>query len=376
MGSNQHELNGVQALRDFFGTDDRTRGAISWHYFADDQEPVQETTEFTFYDARENHATRTEWRLYYQGSFLANAGVGDRLYVARTQSGQLFGLVFEEGSAWLRAAEVLFGQDESSRQLRPVPRERLDHQELQLLRSQILEQLDLNLAIPAAPTDQEVMVERYGTTFPSTREMALFARSQVEIDITNPDGTLIGWLTREEELFRALEKVIIEERLEQGFEDVDDFIRYSLSVQNRRKSRMGFALQNHLAEILTHYNLKFTPQARTEGNNRPDFLFPGETEYQDANFDAELLTMLGVKSTCKDRWRQVLEEADRIPNKHLCTLEPGISVKQTEAMQNRGLTLVIPAEILSTYTEAQRNDVLTLSSFIELVGERQDASAR
>src|SRR5262249_48014112 len=163
----QHELNGVQALREFFGTDSRTRGTISWHYFADDQEPLQETTDFTFYDARENHPTRTEWRLYYQGSFLAHADVGDRLYIARSQSGQLFGLVFECGSAWFRAAEALFGHDVSTARLFSVPREQLDRQELELLRSQILDQLNLNVAIPAAATDEEIMVERYGRSFPS-----------------------------------------------------------------------------------------------------------------------------------------------------------------------------------------------------------------
>ena len=371
MGSNQHELNGVQALREFFGTKDRTRGTIVWHYFGDDQEPLQETTDFTFYDARENHPTRTEWRLYYQGSFLAHADIGDRLYIVRSQSGQLFGLVFEGGSAWLRAAEVLFGNHVSTRQLHSVPREQLDRQDLELLRSQILDQLSLNIAIPAAPTDEELMVETYGRLFPSTREMALFARSQVEVDLTDPDETLVRWLNREEELFRALEKVIIGERLQQGFDGVDEFIEYSLSVQNRRKSRMGFALQNHLAEVLTRHQVRFTPQARTEGNNRPDFLFPGEAEYHDQSFDAGLLTMLGVKSTSKDRWRQVLDEADRIPNKHLCTLEPGISEKQTEAMRYRGLTLVLPSELLSTYTQTQRDEILTVASFIGLVRERQ-----
>jgi hypothetical protein len=30
--------------------------------------------------------------------------------------------------------------------------------------------------------------------------------------------------------------------------------------------------------------------------------------------------MLGVKTTCSDRWRQVLAEADRIQLKHLLTL--------------------------------------------------------
>jgi hypothetical protein len=35
------------------------------------------------------------------------------------------------------------------------------------------------------------------------------------------------------------------------------------------------------------------------------FHLPGEREYHDATFSAALLVMLGVKSTTKDRWRQV-----------------------------------------------------------------------
>ena len=47
--------------------------------------------------------------------------------------------------------------------------------------------------------------------------------------------------------------------------------------------------------------------------------------------------------TSKDRWRQVLTEADRIPQKHLCTLEAGISTKQTDETRRQSLTLVVPA---------------------------------
>jgi len=81
--------------------------------------------------------------------------------------------------------------------------------------------------------------------------------------------------------------------------------------------------------------------------------------------------MLGVKSTSKDRWRQVLDEADRIPDKHLCTLEAGISTKQTEAMRNRRLTLVIPTELHATYTSAQRAEMLNIEIFIELIRKNQ-----
>jgi len=367
LGSHQHELNGVSALREFFQTSDPTRGRLSWHYFADDQEPIQSEGEFTFYDARAKSADRTgrsEWRFYYEGSFLAIADIGDRFFLARSQSGQLFGLVFEGGSAWLRAAQALFGVQFSTSSFDSVPRATLDNQELELLRRQILDELGLDLAIPVRPSDEELMLNKYGKTFPKTREMALFARSQVEVDTDHPDETLVRWLTREEELFRALERVVIGERLQQGFQSVDDFIAYSLSVQNRRKSRMGFALQNHLEELFTVNRLRFTPQAHTEANSRPDFIFPGQDEYHNERFDGGLLIMLGVKSTSKDRWRQVLTEADRIPEKHLCTLEAGISVKQTDEMKRQRLTLVIPNSLHETYTDDQRKALLNIGAFI------------
>jgi hypothetical protein len=374
LGSNQHELNGVTALKELFGTAGPTRGSISWHYFADDQEPAQEDGDFTFYDARAKTAEktgRTEWRFYYYGSFLAQADVGDWFFLARTRSGRLFALVFQKNSALLRAAQVLFGVQKSTSTFDAVSQEELDNQKLELLRRQILEELGLEIAVPVRATDEEIMLAKYSKTFPTTKEMAAFARSQVEVDVNRPDEALVRWLDREEELFRALENVIIAERLKQGFADVDDFIGYSLSVQNRRKSRMGFALQNHLTEIFSRHGLRFTPQARTEGNNRPDFLFPGEKEYHDSAFNAALLVMLGVKSTSKDRWRQVLDEADRIPDKHLCTLESGISTNQTDAMRNRRLTLVIPDELHTTYTPLQLKEILNIKEFIAFVRQKQ-----
>src|SRR4051812_24983126 len=107
--SNQHELNGTGALKNFFGVTKPVRGEISWHYFSDDQEePSQAVGGFTFYDSRAKSAARTkrspEWRFYYFGNFLECAQVGDWAFLARTHSGQLFGLVFQHDSSWLRAA--------------------------------------------------------------------------------------------------------------------------------------------------------------------------------------------------------------------------------------------------------------------------------
>lgn len=84
--------------------------------------------------------------------------------------------------------------------------------------------------------------------------------------------------------------------------------------------------------------------------------------------------MLGVKSTCKDRWRQVLAEADRINHKHLLTLEASISRHQTDEMQAKNLQLVLPRGLHKTYTPEQQAWLMDISSFIALVRKRQDAT--
>ena len=82
--------------------------------------------------------------------------------------------------------------------------------------------------------------------------------------------------------------------------------------------------------------------------------------------------MLGAKSTCEDRWRQVLSEASRIPDKHLVTLEPGITANQTDEMKAKHLQLVVPAAIHDTYKASQQDWLMDVAQFVELVTERQD----
>lgn len=375
--SHQHELNGVAALQDLFGTDKPTQGRISWHFFADDRESACAEGDFTFYDARAKSAVRTkrtEWRFYYEGKFLVGAHVGDLFVLARTRTGQVFGLVFEKDSAWFRAALALFGIESARQSFTAMTTKRLDTQRLEFFRRQILAELGIEVEIPVVISDQDLMLANFDRKFPTTQEMSAFARSQVDVDLRHADDVLVRWLEREEQLFRALESVIIGKRLKQGFASVDEFIGYSLSVQNRRKSRMGHALQNQMAELFTLRGLHYTPQAKTEAENRPDFIFPGEREYHDRSFDVRLLVMLGVKSTSKDRWRQVLTEADRIPLKHLCTLEAGISSKQTNEMRRQRLTLVVPQSLHATYTPAQCKQLLSLDEFIKFVAKKQAAA--
>lgn len=152
--------------------------------------------------------------------------------------------------------------------------------------------------------------------------------------------------------------------------DVDSFIKFSLSVQNRRKSRAGHALENHLEWLFRKNKFQFERGARTEKRSKPDFLFPGSEAYQSEKFPASHLHMLGVKTSCKDRWRQILNEAQRISPKHLLTLQPGISEHQLTEMNDAEVQLVIPAALQQFFPQGNSEN---LYSFIEFIRGQQYA---
>ncbi|WP_238387769.1 type II restriction endonuclease [Pararcticibacter amylolyticus] len=133
----------------------------------------------------------------------------------------------------------------------------------------------------------------------------------------------------------------------------------------------GLAFENNLAVIFSANRIHYSHGAVTERNNRPDFIFRGIKYYNDPHFNTSLLTMLGLKTTAKDRWRQVLSEAAKIPHKHLITLEPAISRNQTEEMRVNHLQLVIPSPLYSTDTSEQQKQLISLKDFITIVDGKQ-----
>ena len=222
------------------------------------------------------------------------------------------------------------------------------------------------------------VIKQFDDTFPTTKEFSKFARDSLpEVKVEDdPDAALMAWVDQEEAMFRRLERRIVSKRLVKGFVDekgthVDDFIKYSLSVQNRRKSRMGYSLENHLEAVFRALNIGYVRGTVTELGYKPDFLFPSAKAYKDAPAEGlPCLTMLGAKSTCKERWRQVLKEASKITEKHLLTLEPRITVTQTGQMAEENLQLVVPSSIQNSYTEEQRTWLLNLNDFIAVVNGR------
>jgi hypothetical protein len=79
--------------------------------------------------------------------------------------------------------------------------------------------------------------------------------------------------------------------------------------------------------------------------------------------------MVGVKTTCKDRWPQVLKEAKRVAEKHLLTLQKGMGVKQLKEMRAANVTLVVPQAYHKFYPPYSKTGVqlMTVQEFIDKV---------
>ena len=77
--------------------------------------------------------------------------------------------------------------------------------------------------------------------------------------------------------------------------------------------------------------------------------------------------MLAAKTTCKDRWRQILNEADRVVVKHLLTMQEGVSENQFREMEDSGVVLVVPGKLHDKYPRNIRSRLLNVSQFISKV---------
>ena len=187
--------------------------------------------------------------------------------------------------------------------------------------------------------------------------------------LDNPDDTLLRWTDIEYRLFKALEQARYGKSIKNGFDDVEEFITLANTVLNRRKSRAGKSLEHHLSAIFDENRIEYQSQAKTEGNKKPDFLFPSEDAYHDASFSIDKLCTLAAKTTCKDRWRQILNEADRLrdENKYLCTMQQGISRAQMDEMQAERVVLVVPKAYIRAYPKDKQDRIWTIKRFVEYV---------
>lgn len=185
---------------------------------------------------------------------------------------------------------------------------------------------------------------------------------------TPPDNRLLRRRECEYEIFRSVEEAVELPAIRAGFTTLAEFISRAQTVLQRRKARSGRSLELHTRQILIEERFRegtdFQLGGQSEPGKRPDFLFPSEAAYRDSSFPAARLRMLAAKTTCRDRWRQVLNEADRIPVKHLLTLQEGISETQFREMVQSNVQLIVPEPLVSSFPKSVQPHLQTLESFI------------
>ena len=369
--SNQHEFNAVAAMKALFG-EHRQKFPAQFMFLDDENEPVTDNGYLTWYDAREKHPTRSEYRLFFPTTAVSQAAsANDILFIALRTDKTALVIVAAGNSSIASQLAWLFGINTND-QFTVVTELEEEKNRLEYVSKLVLNQIGVEIEEENDDYLDE-MLDHFDGAFPATKVFSDYARSTLTgLDVRdNPDTVLLSWMEQEDRLFRILEKHLIQQRVAEGFPDVESFISYSLSVQNRRKSRVGQALENHFEVVLRTYGIHYDRSKYTENRSKPDFIFPGVKEYHDPAFPVDRLAMLGSKTTCKDRWRQVLAEANRIEIKHLLTLEAAISTYQTDEMQSNNLQLVIPRPIHKTYTPAQQSWLMDVSSFLTLLLHKQ-----
>jgi len=207
-------------------------------------------------------------------------------------------------------------------------------------------------------------------SFPSTEQMAYKAieiQKQFYNAVKYPDSILLKRLDIEYELFRYIEYKKFCHLFKNSCENFSHNITLAQSIFQRRSSRAGTSLELHLGTIFKEYNLPYTWQGKTENNKKPDFIFPDILEYNNPDYPVEKLIFLGSKRTCKDRWRQILYEADKISVKHLFTIQQGISTYQINQMNEKDIRLVVPGPYIDQYYQKSKDRIMNLQSFIDYV---------
>lgn len=295
------------------------------------------------------NGTRSEYRLTRGVTFLTDDNIGDVLIFIKLEDDEFQGVILHTDSE-IEDFFTAFGLSPVDACKLQFPRKPLTLEEL--LQSKI-----------------NILIEEAGANFPNGLAISKMARNiadDLQGSIGNDyDKKLISWTTTEFDLFKGIENLKYTEYISQPFSSISELIKVANTILNRRKSRAGHSLEYHLQFIFDSEKIPYTPQPKTEGDKKPDFIFPGITEYHEKNYPNNMITMLAAKTTCKDRWRQILSEADRVEKKHLITLQQGISEKQLREMEKAKVILIVPKNYHKYYPHLFIDKLLSVNSFVQ-----------
>jgi len=213
------------------------------------------------------------------------------------------------------------------------------------------------------------------TVLPTTKEISETAQRIIAL-CDKPflhalaDKQLTLLVRGEYELFQLVESTIYLPQVRSLQGGLKEFIDLAQKITQSRKARAGKSFEHHVEYVLKRGGVTFESQPELDHTN-PDIVVPSSVAYYLNGPSRPKVSIIGIKRTCKDRWRQVLNEAPKADKRYIMTLQAAISENQLIEMRDSGVSLVVPREFHSGYPMNWRDWLYSVEDFIQLVkGER------
>ncbi len=156
---------------------------------------------------------------------------------------------------------------------------------------------------------------------------------------------------------------VIENRIAFGLDNLyDELDSFYMSVFQSRKSRAGGAFEFIIRELFARLGYPFSTQVNIEGA-KPDFVLPSE-EYLRANPLGSII--FTAKRTLRERWRQVVTEANTGYGFFLATIDSKVTSNQIQQMATHKVHMVVPESLLTEIDHYNlANNVISFENFFK-----------
>lgn len=217
------------------------------------------------------------------------------------------------------------------------------------------------------------MFDKFKSGIPTNEKLCVSAAEKILFGKTEPEikrnFSKLFDLMQEEIYQRYLEAektsgqfVVNEEIATYGGVDFSELNSFFLSISQSRKSRAGSAFEYIIKELFSRLSYPFSSQVNIDGA-KPDFVMPSEAYFREKPLDSIIFT---AKRTLRERWRQVVTEANKGYGFYLATLDDKIAENQISHAATHKIFLVVPESVKSenkAYRESY--NILSFEEFFE-----------
>ena len=170
----------------------------------------------------------------------------------------------------------------------------------------------------------------------------------------------VEYLSLEEQAFnKAIQDGLFGDKDSLSMEKLKSFF---LSVSQSRKSRAGKVFELIIENLLKYLNYPIDTQKKIQ-NLKIDFILPSRKYY---DIDPLGTILLSAKRTFRERWKQVVSEADQSNTFFLATIDKDITKIQLNEIQNSGIYVINTEKNINSIMHYKNSkNVISYEHFID-----------